>query len=84
MGSLLHSVPCTSQDVQNHEASFWTAEEIDLAQNSKVHPKTCSLLIEQYIRDPTEKDKVLNAFHPMPAIQQKAQWAMQWMNDEMQ
>ena len=44
--------PALLKMYKNHEASFWTAEETDLAQNSKVYLKTCSLLIEQYIRDP--------------------------------
>merc|ERR1712129_208045 len=47
-----------------------------------IHSETYSLLIEQYIRDPAEKDKVLHAIHTMPAIKQKAEWAVQWMNDE--
>merc|ERR1711992_419553 len=47
-----------------------------------IHSETYSLLIEQYIRDPVEKDKVLNAIHTMPAVEQKAQWAVQWMNRE--
>merc|ERR1712154_598294 len=41
-----------------------------------------SLLIEQYIRDPAEKDMVFDAIHTMPAVEAKAQWAVQWMNDE--
>merc|ERR1711972_220006 len=41
-----------------------------------------SLLIEQYIRDPAEKDLVFDAIHTMPAVEAKAQWAIQWMNDE--
>merc|ERR1712117_939980 len=47
-----------------------------------IHSETYSLLIEQYIRDPTEKDKVLHAIHTMPAVREKAQWAVQWMNGE--
>merc|ERR1712228_719843 len=47
-----------------------------------IHSETYSLLIEQYIRDPTEKDTVFNAIHTMPAIQEKAKWAVQWMNAE--
>merc|ERR1712154_279682 len=47
-----------------------------------IHSETYSLLIEQYIRDPVEKAKVLNAIHTMPAIEQKAQWAVQWMNKD--
>ena len=37
-------------------------------------------LIEQYIKDPTEKDEVFNAIATMPAVQEKAKWAVQWMN----
>merc|ERR1712187_4296 len=39
-------------------------------------------LLEQYIRDPAEKDEVFNAIHTMPAVKAKAQWAVQWMNRE--
>ncbi|CAE6954163.1 unnamed protein product [Symbiodinium sp. CCMP2592] len=123
---------------KKHEASFWTAEEIDLAQDNKdwmtmnegeqhfvkhvlaffaasdgivlenlaaqfstevqipearafygfqiamenIHSETYSLLIEQYIKDPAEKDSLFDAIHTMPAVQQKALWAVQWMNRE--
>merc|ERR1712012_956309 len=130
--------PSLYEMYKKHEASFWTAEEIDLAQDSKdwctladgeqhfikhilaffaasdgivlenlssrfsceiqvpearafygfqiamenIHSETYSLLIEQYIRDPAEKEKVFDAIHTMPAVSAKAQWAMQWMNTE--
>merc|ERR1719195_1931766 len=123
---------------KKHEASFWTAKEIALAQDSKdwdtlsegeqhfvkhvlaffaasdgivlenlsgrfsceiqvpearafygfqiamenILSETYSLLIEQYIRDPAEKDKIFDAIHTMPAVEAKARWAVQWMNDE--
>ncbi|CAK8988071.1 unnamed protein product [Durusdinium trenchii] len=123
---------------KKHEASFWTAEEIDLAQDNKdwlklaeseqhfvkhvlaffaasdgivlenlaqqfssevqipearafygfqiamenIHSETYSLLIEQYIKDPKEKDDLFDAIHTMPAIRDKASWAIQWMNRE--
>merc|ERR1712060_241018 len=47
-----------------------------------IHSETYSLLIEQYIRDPVEKDQVFDAIHTMPAVEEKAQWAVQWMNEE--
>merc|ERR1739848_59009 len=47
-----------------------------------IHSETYSLLIEQYIRDPAEKEKIFKAIHTMPAVQAKAQWAVQWMNKE--
>jgi ribonucleotide reductase beta subunit family protein with ferritin-like domain len=130
--------PAVFEMYKKHEASFWTAEEIDLAQDSKdwerlnegeqhfikhvlaffaasdgivlenlsaqfstevqipearafygfqmamenIHSETYSLLIEQYVRDPVEKDKIFNAINTMPAVQEKARWAVQWMNRE--
>merc|ERR1711933_226183 len=47
-----------------------------------IHSETYSLLIEQYIRDPVEKDQVFDAIHTMPAVEEKARWAVQWMNEE--
>jgi ribonucleoside-diphosphate reductase subunit M2 len=123
---------------KKHEASFWTAEEIDLSQDNKdweqlsgperhfikhvlaffaasdgivlenlagqfstevqvpearafygfqiamenIHSETYSLLIEQYIRDPSEKNEVFNAISTMPPVQDKARWVVQWMNQE--
>merc|ERR1712027_147926 len=37
------------------------------------------LLIEQYIRDPVEKEAVFDAINTMPPVQEKANWAVQWM-----
>jgi len=123
---------------KKHEASFWTAEEIDLSQDTKdwdtlstneqhfikhvlaffaasdgivlenlsgafavevqipearafygfqiamenIHSETYSLLIEQYIKDPAEKEKLFDAIHTMPPVQEKAEWAIQWMNKD--
>merc|ERR1719473_131983 len=47
-----------------------------------IHSETYSLLTEQYIRDPAEKDHVFDAIHTMPAVRDKAEWAVQWMNRE--
>merc|ERR1712199_87879 len=44
-----------------------------------IHSETYSLLIEQYIRDPAEKNGIFDAIHTMPAVRDKAQWAVQWM-----
>merc|ERR1712241_20109 len=130
--------PALFEMYKKHEASFWTAEEIDLAQDAKdwdtlsekeqhfvkhvlaffaasdgivlenlssrfsceiqipearafyafqmamenIHSETYSLLIEQYMRDPAEKDAVFNAINTMPPVQAKAAWAVQWMKGE--
>merc|ERR1712062_624206 len=44
-----------------------------------IHSETYSLLIEQYIRDPVEKEAVFDAINTMPPVQEKASWAVQWM-----
>jgi len=123
---------------KKHEASFWTAEEIDLSADNKdwenlsgneqhfvkhilaffaasdgivvenlaelfaveiqipearafygfqiamenIHSETYSLLIEQYIKDPAEKQNLFEAIHTMPAVKDKAEWALQWMNHD--
>jgi len=123
---------------KKHEASFWTAEEIDLSSDGKdwdglnkdeqhfikhilaffaasdgivlenlagqfstevqlpearafygfqmamenIHSETYSLLIEQYVKDPAEREAVFNAIVTMPAVKEKAEWAIQYMNSE--
>jgi ribonucleoside-diphosphate reductase beta chain len=120
-----------------HEASFWTAEEIDLGQDMKdwnnlnngerhfishvlaffaasdgivnenlavnflsevqyaeakcfygfqvmmenIHSETYSLLIDTYIKDSTEKDRLLNAIDTIPCVQRKAEWALRWIDN---
>merc|ERR1719309_271365 len=44
-----------------------------------IHSETYSLLIDQYIRDPNEKEAVFDAINTMPPVQEKASWAVQWM-----
>merc|ERR1712242_49452 len=130
--------PAVWEMYKKHEASFWTAEEIDLSSDSadwerltdaerhfikhilaffaasdgivledlagrfsteiqipearafcgfqmameNIHSETYSLLIEQYVRDPAERDAVFNAISTMPPVQAKAEWAVQWMRGE--
>jgi len=123
---------------KKHEASFWTAEEIDLSQDEKdwltltpdeqhflkhvlaffaasdgivlenlgsrflkevqlpearcfygfqlamenIHSETYSLLIDTYIKDTAEKMKLFNAMEEIPCIQDKAGWAMKWIESD--
>merc|ERR1712051_874559 len=68
-----------SCEIQVPEARAFYGFQIAM---ENIHSETYSLLIEQYIRDPAEKDMVFDAIHTMPAVEAKAQWAVQWMNDE--
>lgn len=45
-----------------------------------IHSETYSLLIDTYIRDPVEKDRLFHAIDTIPAVQSKAQWALKWIN----
>jgi ribonucleoside-diphosphate reductase beta chain len=121
---------------KQHEAAFWTAEEIDLGEDGKdwdtlndgekhfikyvlaffaasdgivnenlvtnfaaevqyaearcfygfqimmenIHAETYSLLIDSYIKDEQEKDKLFNAIDTIPAVKKKADWALKWLS----
>lgn len=41
-----------------------------------------SLLIDTYIKDTQEKNKLLNAINTVPCIKKKAEWAMKWIVDK--
>jgi ribonucleotide reductase beta subunit family protein with ferritin-like domain len=47
-----------------------------------VHSEVYSLTIDTYIKDPVEKDRLFNAVTNFPAIKEKADWALQWLNKE--
>jgi ribonucleoside-diphosphate reductase beta chain len=49
--------------------------------NEAVHSLTYSLLIDTYIRDKEEKDKILHSIQTIPCVSQKAQWAQQWIEN---
>lgn len=122
---------------KKHEASFWTAEEIDLSSDPKdwanmndgerhfishvlaffaasdgivnenlavnfmrevqlpearcfygfqimienIHAETYALLIDTYIKDPIEKDRLFHALDTVPAVTKKAEWALRWIDN---
>jgi ribonucleoside-diphosphate reductase beta chain len=122
---------------KNSEASFWTAEELDLSQDLKdweglndgerhfvshvlaffaasdgivnenlavgflsnvqfaeakcfygfqimmenIHAETYSLLIDTYVKDGKERDKLLNAIDHIPCVKKKADWAIRWIEN---
>lgn len=50
--------------------------------NEQVHSNTYSLLIDTYIQDEDEKNKLFNAIETIPCIGQKAQWALKWITSD--
>src|ERR1700709_2273226 len=119
------------------EASFWTAEEIDLSDDMKhwenlnsgekhfishilaffaasdgivnenlavnfmsevqlpearcfygfqimmenIHSETYALLIDTYIKDTTEKDRLFHAIDTVPCVKKKGEWALKWIEN---
>jgi len=50
--------------------------------NEAIHSETYSLLIDTYIRDEDEKNRLFNAVENYPAIKFKADWAIKWIHDK--
>jgi ribonucleoside-diphosphate reductase beta chain len=46
-----------------------------------IHSETYSLLIDTYIKDPAEKNKLFNAIETVPCVTQKAEWALRWISN---
>lgn len=46
-----------------------------------IHGEMYSLLIDTYINDSAEKEKLFNAVETIPAVKRKAEWAMKWIEE---
>jgi len=44
-----------------------------------IHSETYSLLIDTYVKDEAEKNQLFHAIEVFPAIKQKAEWALKWV-----
>lgn len=67
------------KEVQYAEAKFFYGFQIMM---ENIHSETYSLLIDTYIKDPKEKDKLFNAIDTIPCVQKKAEWALKWIESE--
>ena len=47
-----------------------------------IHSETYSLLIDTYVKDEVEKDKLFRAIENFPAIKKKADWALKWIESD--
>jgi len=47
-----------------------------------IHSETYSLLIETYIKNKEEKERLFYAIDNFPCIKKKADWAQKWIGDE--
>lgn len=129
--------PAIWEMYKKHEASFWTAEEIDLSGDLKdwanlndgerhfithvlaffaasdgivnenlainfmsevqlpearsfygfqiamenIHSETYALLIDTYVKDPVEKDRLFHAIETVDCVKKKAEWALKWIEN---
>ena len=64
-------------EVQYSEAKFFYGFQIMM---ENIHSETYSLLIDTYVKDEKEKDKLFNAIDRFPAIMEKAKWALKWID----
>jgi len=67
------------QDVKILEAKFFYGFQIAM---ENIHSETYSLLIDTYIKDISEKNKLFNAIENIPSVKKKADWALKWINDK--
>ena len=66
------------KDVQLSEARAFYGFQIAM---ENIHSQTYSLLIDTYIKDSDEKDRLFNAIENFPCIKKKSDWAQKWIND---
>ena len=65
-------------EVQYPEARCFYGFQIAI---ENIHSETYSLLIDTYIDDEKEKDKLFRAIDTVPCVQKKAEWALKWINN---
>jgi len=65
------------RQVQYTEAKFFYGFQITI---ENIHSETYSLLIDTYIKDPVEKDKLFHAIDTLDCVKKKANWALNWIS----
>jgi ribonucleoside-diphosphate reductase beta chain len=65
-------------EVQYTEAKFFYGFQIMM---ENIHSETYSLLIDSYIKDPVEKDKLFHAIDTLDCVKKKAHWALNWITN---
>lgn len=64
-------------EVQYAEAKFFYGFQIMM---ENIHSETYSLLIDTYVKDPTEQEKYFKAIETIPCVKKKAEWALKWID----
>ena len=66
-------------EVQLAEARAFYGFQIAM---ENIHSETYSLLIDTYIKNKEEKNKLFNAINEFACIEKKAKWATKWIDDK--
>lgn len=66
-------------EIQLSEARAFYGFQIAM---ENIHSEVYSILIDTYIKDKEQKEKLFNAVNEIPSIQKKADWAVKWINDK--
>merc|ERR1712180_548929 len=67
------------KEVQVPEARCFYGFQIAM---ENIHSEMYSLLIDTFIKDPAERERLFNAIETVPAVHKKAKWALNWINSE--
>ncbi|RSL48447.1 Ribonucleoside-diphosphate reductase small chain [Fusarium sp. AF-6] len=68
-----------SGEVQIPEARCFYGFQIMM---ENIHSETYSLLIDTYIKEPSQRTYLFNAIETIPCIRKKADWAIRWIQDK--
>lgn len=66
-------------EVQYPEAKFFYGFQLMM---ENIHSETYSLLIDTYVKDEAEKHELFHAIETFPAIKDKAEWALKWIESD--
>jgi ribonucleoside-diphosphate reductase beta chain len=65
-------------EVQYTEAKFFYGFQIAI---ENIHSETYSLLIDTYVKDGKEKDRLFRGMETMECVSKKAEWALRWIDE---
>ena len=68
-----------SNEVQWPEARAFYGFQIMM---ENIHAETYSLLIDTYIEEEAEKDRLFRAMETIPSVMKKAEWALKWTDSD--
>uniref|UniRef100_H3C9Y7 Ribonucleoside-diphosphate reductase subunit M2 n=1 Tax=Tetraodon nigroviridis TaxID=99883 RepID=H3C9Y7_TETNG len=68
-----------TQEVQVTEARCFYGFQIAM---ENIHSEMYSLLIDTYIKEPSEREYLFNAIETLPCVKKKADWALNWIGNQ--